>query len=125
MSLPDAAATVLSEIGLLVFLAYAGTKAGGLIITAIASGEILELMLVGATITVIASGGVFVVARQVFHSSSARLAGLLAGAQTNPAHLAFANMRTGYDVRVALGYSIVYPAAMVVKILIAQVLVVL
>lgn len=125
VSLPDAAATVLSEIGLLVFLAYAGTKAGGLIITAIASGEILELMLVGATITVIASGGVFVVARQVFHSSSARLAGLLAGAQTNPAHLAFANMRTGYDVRVALGYSIVYPAAMVVKILIAQVLVVL
>lgn len=125
LSLPDASANVLSELGLLLFLAYAGTKAGPLIVAAIASGEILELMLVGAVITVVATGGVFLVARRVFHSSSARLAGLLAGAQTNPAHLAFANLRTGYDVRVALGYSIVYPAAMVVKILVAQVLVTL
>jgi len=31
----------------------------------------------------------------------------------------------GYDVRVALGYSLVYPVAMIVKILLAQVLVTL
>ena len=52
-----------------------------------------------------------------------RLSGLIGGAQTNPAILGFANSRTDYDVRVALGYTLVYPAAMVVKILLAQVLV--
>ena len=53
------------------------------------------------------------------------LAGELAGAQTNPAHLAFANARSGQDPRIALGYALVYPAAMVAKILIAQALVIL
>ena len=36
--------------------------------------------------------------------------------------LAFAQERTGHDVRVALGYSLVYPTALVVKILLAQLL---
>ena len=44
------------------------------------------------------------------------------GAQTQPAILAFANERTGADPRVALGYAMVYPVAMIVKIFIAQVL---
>jgi len=32
------------------------------------------------------------------------------------------NERTGFDNRVALGYALVYPAAMIIKILLAQVL---
>jgi putative transport protein len=51
-----------------------------------------------------------------------RLAGMVAGAQTQPAILAFANERTGFDNRVALGYALVYPAAMIAKILLAQLL---
>ena len=39
-----------------------------------------------------------------------------------PAILAFANERTGFDNRVALGYALVYPAAMIAKILLAQLL---
>jgi len=46
----------------------------------------------------------------------------MAGAHTQPAVLAFANGRTGYDSRVAQGYALVYPAALVAKILIAKVL---
>lgn len=122
-TLPNTAANVLSELGLTIFLAYAGTKAGSLIISAIASGAVLSLAAVGAVVTCIAMFGTYLVVRHVFHAGGTRSAGLIAGAQTNPAILAFANGRTDYDVRVALGYSLVYPAAMVAKILLAQVLV--
>jgi putative transport protein len=122
-SLPNTAANVLAEYGLLVFLAFAGTKAGSLIIEAITSGAIVDLLLLGALMTVIAVAGVYLVVRHVFRTGGTRLSGVVGGAQTNPALLGFANSRTGYDIRVALGYSLVYPAAMVVKILIAQVLV--
>jgi putative transport protein len=47
---------------------------------------------------------------------------MIAGAQTQPAVLAFANDRTGFDPRVGLGYALVYPAAMIAKILLAQVI---
>lgn len=122
-SLPNTAASVLAELGLLVFLAYAGTKAGSLIVGAIVSGEVLRLLLLGAILTILFMGAVYLVVRRVFRVGGTRLSGVIGGAQTNPAILGFANARTNYDVRVALGYSLVYPAAMVVKILIAQVIV--
>ncbi len=124
-TLPSTAANVLSELGLLIFLAYAGTKAGSLIISAIASGEILRLLLLGFVITSIVVAGTYLVARHVMRTGGTRLSGVVAGTLTNPALLAFANMRTDYDMRVALAYTLVYPAAMVVKILLAQVLVTL
>jgi putative transport protein len=122
-TLPNTSAGVLAEYGLLVFLAYAGTKAGSVIIDAISSGAIVYLLLLGTLMSLIAVAGVYLVVRHVFRTGGTRLSGVIGGAQTNPALLGFANLRTGYDVRVALGYSLVYPAAMVVKILIAQVMV--
>ncbi|QAY73891.1 hypothetical protein ET445_11580 [Agromyces protaetiae] len=122
-SLPHTAASVLAEYGLLVFLAFAGTKAGSLIVSAIVSGEVLTLLLLGFVVTSIAMFGTYLVGRFVFRLGGTRLSGVVGGAQTNPAILAFANLRTDYDVRVALGYSLVYPAAMVVKILLAQIMV--
>ncbi|WP_109211114.1 MULTISPECIES: TrkA C-terminal domain-containing protein [Microbacterium] len=122
-SLPNTASSVLAELGLLIFLAYAGTKAGAQILSAIASGEVVRLLLLGAVLTTFFIGATFLLARHVFRLGGTRLSGAIGGAQTNPAILGFANSRTDYDVRVALGYTLVYPAAMVVKILLAQVLV--
>ncbi|WP_194397642.1 aspartate:alanine exchanger family transporter [Microbacterium atlanticum] len=122
-SLPNTASTVLAEFGLLTFLAFAGTKAGSLILSAIASGEVVRLLVLGAVLSTFFMGATFVLARAVFRLGGTRSSGVIGGAQTNPAILGFANSRTDYDVRVALGYTLVYPAAMVVKILIAQVLV--
>lgn len=124
-SLPNTAANVLAELGLMIFLVFAGTKAGSLIISAIVSGEVLRLLAIGVVVTSIVMFGTYLVVRHVFHLGGTRLSGLIGGTQTNPAILSFANVRTDYDVRVALGYSLVFPAAMVVKILLAQVLVVL
>lgn len=124
-ALPNTSATVLAEFGLLIFLAFAGTKAGSLIASAIVSGEVLLLLLLGAATTTVAMGGTYAVIRWMFRVGGTRLSGVIGGAQTNPAILSYAQGRTGYDVRVALGYSLVYPAAMVAKIVLAQILVLL
>ena len=49
-------------------------------------------------------------------------AGALAGAQTQPAILAYVDERTAHDTRVGVAYALVYPVAMITKIVIAQVL---
>lgn len=121
-TLPNSACQVLSEFGLLIFLAQAGANAGGQIIEAFTSGSWWKIFVVGVVMTGILAIGLFLSMRLVVKMGGTRLSGLLAGAQTQPAVLAFANSRTSMDPRVALGYAMVYPVAMVGKILVAQVL---
>lgn len=121
-ALPYTACQVLSEFGLLVFLAYAGTKAGSQILTAFTGGSWAKILLLGAVVTIIVGAGLYLTMRYIVHMGGTRLSGLLGGAQTQPAVLAFANDRTNADPRVALGYAMVYPVAMIVKIFCGQVL---
>jgi putative transport protein len=120
--LPRTAASSLSTFGMLTFLAYAGTRAGGAFTKAITSGLGWRIAVVGFVVTSAAALTVILLGRVVHRVDAPRLAGMLAGAQTQPAILAFANERTGFDNRVALGYALVYPAAMIAKILLAQLL---
>lgn len=119
-AIPYTACQVLSEFGLLIFLAYAGTKAGGQISVAFTSGKWISLALVGFAVTIIVGLGTYAIMRWVVKLGGTRTAGVLGGVQTQPAVLAFANARTGSDPRVALGYAMVYPVAMVTKIFLAQ-----
>ena len=121
-AMPFTATAVLSEFGLLIFLAQAGTKAGGQIANAFTGGDWWKILATGFIITTIMGLGLYVSMRWVMKMGGTRLSGLLGGAQTQPAVLAFANERTGADPRVALGYAMVYPVAMIVKIFIAQLL---
>ena len=121
-AMPYPAAQAISELGLLVFLAQAGSRAGSQIGVAFASGEWLRILVLGVVVTAVVAVGLYQVMRRVFHVGGTQLSGVLGGAQTQPAVLAFANGRTGHDSRVALGYALVYPAAMIVKILLGQVL---
>lgn len=121
-AMPLTAAQALSELGLLIFLAQAGTKAGSQIGAAFASGEWLKILLLGVLITCTVGFGVYLVMRRVFSMGGTKLAGVLGGTQTQPAVLAFANGRTRFDARVAMGYALVYPAAMITKILLGQIL---
>jgi putative transport protein len=120
--LPRAAASALSTFGMLAFLAYAGTRAGGAFTSALTSGLGWRIAVVGFAVTSLTAAAVIALGRLVHRVDPTRLAGILAGAQTQPAILAFANERTGFDNRVALGYALVYPAAMIAKILLAQLL---
>jgi putative transport protein len=121
-TLAHPAATTLSTFGMLAFLSYAGTRAGGSFTAAITSGVGWRIALLGLVITGLAGLAWFGLGRYLHRVEPLRLAGLVAGAQTQPAVLAFANDRTGFDTRVALGYALVYPVAMITKIVLAQVL---
>ena len=121
-ALPFTTCQVMAELGLLIFLAQAGAKAGGQILEAFTSGAWINIFILGAIITSTMAIGLYVTMRWVFRMGGTKLAGLLGGAQTQPAVLAFANGRTNADPRVALGYALVYPVAMVGKIVVAQVL---
>lgn len=122
VALPNTTCAVLSELGLLLFLAQAGTNAGGQIAEAFTSGMWLSIFLVGAAATSVVAVGMYVLMRAVFQMGGTQLSGLLGGTQTQPAVLAFANSRTNADPRVALGYALVYPMAMIAKIIVATVL---
>ncbi|MEJ2579488.1 MAG: TrkA C-terminal domain-containing protein [Kineosporiaceae bacterium] len=120
--LPRAAASALSTFGMLAFLAYAGTRGGGSFASAITSGLGWRIAVVGLVATSLAATAIVFTGWWLHRVEATQLAGMLAGAQTQPAILAFANERTGFDNRVALGYALVYPTAMIGKIVLAQVL---
>ena len=74
----------------------------------------------GFVITTVVGLGTYASMRWIVRMGGTRLSGLIGGVQTQPAVLAFANERTGSDPRVALGYAMVYPVAMIAKIFFAQ-----
>lgn len=121
-TLPHQAAEVLTQLGLLLFLAYAGGRAGSAFIDALKTPLGLKIILAGAVVSAIHAIALVLLSRRVLGISGPRLAGFTAGSQTQPAILAFANSATRFDERVALGYALVYPVAMVTKILVTQVL---
>jgi putative transport protein len=121
-AMPVSSAQALTELGLLLFLAQAGSRAGGQIAVAFASGEWIRIIALGVAVTSVVGGGMFIIMTHLFKVGGTKLSGMLGGTQTQPAVLAFANDRTNADSRVALGYALVYPAAMIMKILLGQIL---
>lgn len=120
-SLPYTASHLMQNLGILIFLAAAGSRAGGDLVHALHGGAALRIALTGLLLTALFAASLVLIAR-AFGLGGPRLAGLVAGAQTQPAVLAFAQERTGGDQRVALGYALVFPAAMITKILAATLL---
>ncbi len=120
-SMSHGAASSLSTFGMIAFLAYAGTAAGNHFEDAITSALGWKVAVLGLVLTSLAAVALLVAAR-VAGSPPRQTAGMLGGAQTQPAVLAYANEQTGADMRVGIGYALVYPAAMICKILLAQIL---
>jgi putative transport protein len=120
-AVPYSASIALQQLGVLLFLATAGSRAGGALVDALGSPEGGRIFLAGLIVTLSAAGGLLVRARPL-GLGGPRLAGIVAGAQTQPAVLAFAQEKSS-DQAVGLGYALIYPAAMIVKILVAQLLV--
>lgn len=123
-TLPHSGAETLTQLGLLLFLAYAGGRAGSQVVTALTSPLGLKLILAGLVVTA-AHAAVLAYGARHLAMAAPRAAGMVAGSQTQPAILAFANESTGHDPRVTMGYALVYPVAMVVKIIVCQVLTIL
>jgi putative transport protein len=121
-SMSHGAAQSLSALGMVTFLAYAGVRAGRTVGEALASDQGWRVAVLGLVLTS-AAALVLVASLHVARKLTwLETAGALAGAQTQPAILAYVNDRTGYDTRVGVAYALVYPVAMIVKIVAAQVL---
>lgn len=121
-TLPSPAAATLQELGMMMFLAYAGSTSGAALVDAIRKPVGLQLLLVGLVVTTVTALVVVLAGRFFAGVSGPRHAGMIAGLQTQPAVLAYANQRTADDPRVNLGYALVYPVAMILKVLIAPVI---
>jgi putative transport protein len=119
--LPHSANLTLRQLGVILFLAGVGTRSGFAFISTFAGGGGILLFVVGALVTCFTAFLTLWVGYKVLKISFPILTGMLAGIQTQPAVLAFANERAQNDLP-NMGYSSVYPMAMIAKILIAQLL---
>jgi putative transport protein len=124
-SVPYPAAEALRNFGMLAFLAYAGSHSGHALVDAFKSNNWYKVMILGLLIVVTSALIQEVLGRGLLKTSGAQMAGTLAGSETQPAVLAYATDRAGGDARVALGYALVYPVAMVLKVVLAPLIVTL
>jgi putative transport protein len=113
---------MLREIGLVLFLASVGIKAGAGFFETVVQGDGLLYVLTGFLITIIPILIVGPIARWKFGFNYFTLAGMIAGTYTDPPALAYANSICSKEAP-ALGYSTVYPLAMLLRIFTAQIVV--
>ena len=115
---------MLREIGLALFLASVGIKAGGNFIRTVVEGDGLLYVLCGFLITVLPIIIIGVIAKVKCKINYFTMMGMIAGINTDPPALAYANQTAGNDAP-ALGYTTVYPLAMFLRILTAQLIILL
>ena len=113
---------MLREIGLVLFLASVGIKAGAGFFETVVDGDGLLYVLTGFLITVIPILIIGPIARLKFKFNYFTIAGMIAGTYTDPPALAYANSICSKEAP-ALGYSTVYPLAMFLRIFTAQIIV--
>lgn len=119
--LPYEANTLLRELGLLLFLAGVGTSAGGMLASVI-NQQGLVIVGLGALVTLVTSVLTLVLAQAWAKASVISSLGVSSGMQTQPATLAAAYEFSGRSEETYVAYAVVYPIAMIAKILLAQVL---
>ena len=113
---------MLREIGLVLFLASVGIKAGSTFFSTVVEGDGLLYVLTGFFITIIPILIVGPIARMKFKFNYFTIAGMIAGTYTDPPALAYANSICSKEAP-ALGYSTVYPLSMFLRIFTAQIVV--
>jgi len=110
---------MLREVGLALFLAGVGIQAGATFWDTVAKGDGIIYVGAGFLITVIPILICGLVGRLKMKLNYFTLMGLIAGTNTDPPALAFANQTANNDAP-AIGYSTVYPLSMFLRILVAQ-----
>ncbi len=114
---------MIREIGISLFLAAVGLGAGADFWSSIVGGGYWWI-LYGALITLVPLCITFVVARALCHLNFYQICGLISGSCTNPPVLAFAQGMYGSDYT-SVNYATVYPLSMFLRVLVAQVLILL
>lgn len=113
---------LLREVGLVLFLASVGVKAGAGFWNTVINGDGLLYVLTGFLITVIPILIIGSIARMKYKFNYFTIMGMLAGTCTDPPALAYANSSCSMEAP-AIGYSTVYPLSMFLRIFTAQMIV--
>lgn len=113
---------MLREIGLVLFLASVGIKAGAGFWDTVVQGDGLKYVGCGFLITVIPILIIGTIARLKFKFNYFTIMGMLAGTYTDPPALAYTNASCSKEAP-AVGYSTVYPLSMFLRIFTAQIVV--
>lgn len=112
----------LREVGLVLFLAAVGIKAGAGFWQTVVAGDGVKYVWTGFLITIIPILIIGIIARVKYKVNYFVLTGVISGATTDPPALAFATATAGNEGP-AIGYSTVYPLTMFLRILTAQILI--
>lgn len=118
----NSANLMIRELGIALFLASVGLGSGSNLSAAFTNGGGWTWMLMGAIITMLPLLIIGIIAHRFFRKTYFEIAGLLAGASTDPPALAFALKMAGSDIPSAT-YATVYPLTMILRILAAQLLI--
>lgn len=113
---------MLREMGLALFLASVGIKAGAGFWETVVQGDGLKSVYTGFLITIIPILIIGTIARLKFKFNYFTIMGMLAGTYTDPPALAYANSICSKEAP-AVGYSTVYPLSMFLRIFAAQIVV--
>ena len=115
------ASLMIRDIGLVLFLASVGIKAGGNFIETVTDGGYMYV-LYGVLITMIPLVIMGCVARMFMKTNYLTLMGIMAGATTDPPALAYSAATASNDIP-SVGYSTVYPLSMFLRIVTAQIII--
>ncbi len=120
-TVPFSAGVALRQVGLILFLAGIGTRAGTGFGATIASADGLVLLGAGAAVTFVTSAAATYAGHAWLGIPMPLLAGLVGGMQTQTAILGWATERTRSEAP-GVGFAAVYPLATVAKILLVHLL---
>ena len=120
-SLPYSVNMTLRQIGMVMFLAGIGTRAGYSFLSTFTQGGGLLIFAAGCVITCTTSLLALWAGYRLLKIPMTLLIGIVAGLQTQTAVLGYALEQTGNDLP-NIGFASVYPAATISKIIVVQVL---
>jgi len=112
------------ELGIAMFLAAVGIGAGKEFFSTVFSANGLNWVLMGSVITIIPSVSAFLIGRFLLKLDYYTILGVLSGSTTNPPALAYSNSVSPTDAP-AVGYATVYPLSMFLRVLTAQLMILL
>jgi putative transport protein len=115
---------MLRELGIALFLASVGLGSGHNLHQAFSGSNAWMWLGMGLTITLVPLLTIGMIAHYVFRKTFFEVCGLLAGASTDPPALAFANQMAKNEVA-NVTYATVYPLTMILRIIAAQLLILL
>ena len=122
--LPKSSNIILKDIGIVLFLACVGLHSGDQFVNTLVNGDGFYWMACSILITLLPLLIVAFVAKGIYKINFLSVCGLLAGSMTDPPALAFANSFSSSPA-VSIAYATVYPLVMILRIISAQLIILL